>query len=122
MVSPPSDRARAPAVDDAPALLPPLGLFPRLLYVGAVGPGVCRRIGGAAGITAADPINIMGSRVPGRAVYCQVLSSGTHSYDYIPLFVPFFDIPVSLDNFLYGIASIYDRFYLPRLDQLFEED
>jgi hypothetical protein len=31
-------------------------------------------------------------------------------YDYISLFVPFVNIPVSLDNFLQGIASIDDRF------------
>ena len=24
----------------------------------------------------------------------------SHSYDYIPCFLPFFDIPVSLDNFI----------------------
>ena len=44
-----------------------------------------------------------------------------HRDDDIPLFVPFFDIPVSLDYFLQGIASIYDRLYLPCLDKLFEE-
>jgi len=33
-----------------------------------------------------------------------------HSDDYIPLFVSFFDIPVSLDNLFQRIASIYDRF------------
>ena len=45
-----------------------------------------------------------------------------HSDDDISLFVPFFDIPVSLDNLFQRIASIYDRFYLPRLNKLFEEN
>ena len=45
-----------------------------------------------------------------------------HSYDYISLFVPFVDIPVSLDNLFQRIASIYDRFYLSRLNKLFEEN
>ena len=33
-----------------------------------------------------------------------------HSYGDIPLFVPFFDIPVSFDNLFQRIASIYNRF------------
>jgi len=45
-----------------------------------------------------------------------------HSYDYISLFVPFFDIPVRLGHLFQRIASIYGRFYLPRLNKLFEED
>ena len=45
-----------------------------------------------------------------------------HSYDYISLFVPFFDIPVSLGNLFQRIASINDRFYLSRLNKLFEEN
>ncbi len=45
-----------------------------------------------------------------------------HSYDYMSLFVSFFNIPVSLDNLFQRIASIYDRFYLSRLNKLFEED
>jgi hypothetical protein len=45
-----------------------------------------------------------------------------HSDDYISLFAPFLDIPVSLGNLFQGIASIYDRFYLPRLNKLFEEN
>ena len=45
-----------------------------------------------------------------------------HSDDDISLFVPFFDIPVSLDNLFQRIASIDDRFYLSRLNKLFEED
>ncbi len=45
-----------------------------------------------------------------------------HSDDYISLFVSFFDIPVSLGSLFQRIASIYDRFYLPRLNQLCEED
>ena len=44
-----------------------------------------------------------------------------HSYDDISLFVSFFDIPVSLGNLFQRIASIYDRFYLPRLNKLYEE-
>ena len=43
-----------------------------------------------------------------------------HSYDYISLFVPFFDIPVSLDSLFQRIASIHDRFYLSHLNKLFE--
>ena len=45
-----------------------------------------------------------------------------HSNDYIPFFVPFFDIPVSLDNLLQRIASINDRFKFSCLDKLFEGD
>ena len=33
-----------------------------------------------------------------------------HSYDYISLFVPFFDIPVSLGSLFQWIVSINDRF------------
>ncbi len=42
--------------------------------------------------------------------------------DYIPLLLSRFDIPVSLGCLLQRIASIDDRFDLPRLDQLFEEN
>ena len=45
-----------------------------------------------------------------------------HSNDYISLFVSCFDIPVSLGNLFQRIASIDDRFYLSRLNQLFEEN
>jgi len=45
-----------------------------------------------------------------------------HSYDYISLFVSCFDIPVGLGNLFQRIASIYDRFYLSRLNKLFDED
>jgi hypothetical protein len=45
-----------------------------------------------------------------------------HSYDYISLFVSFVNIPVSLDNFFQGIASIYDRFYLSRLNKLLQNN
>ena len=45
-----------------------------------------------------------------------------HSDDDISLFVPFFDIPVRLGHLFQRIASINDRFYLPRLNQLFEEE
>ncbi len=45
-----------------------------------------------------------------------------HSYDYISLFVSFVDIPVSLGSLFQRIASIYDRFYLSRLNNLFEEN
>jgi len=47
-----------------------------------------------------------------------------YSYYNISLFVPFFDIPVSLGNLPPRIASINDRFYLSRLnklDNLFDE-
>jgi hypothetical protein len=45
-----------------------------------------------------------------------------HSDDYISLFAPCFDIPVCLGNLFQRIASIYDRFYLSRLNKLFDED
>jgi hypothetical protein len=45
-----------------------------------------------------------------------------HSYDYISLFVPFVHVSVSLDNLFQWKASINDRFYLPRLNEFFEED
>ncbi len=45
-----------------------------------------------------------------------------HSYDYISLFAPCFDMPVSLGSLFQRIASIYDRFYLPRLTKLSEEN
>jgi len=44
------------------------------------------------------------------------------SYDYISLFVPFFNITMSLGSLFQGIASIYDRFNLPCLNKLFEEN
>ena len=44
-----------------------------------------------------------------------------HSYDDIPLFVPFVYIPMSLDNLLQRIASIYDGFKFAGLSQLCEE-
>ena len=45
-----------------------------------------------------------------------------HSYDYIPLFVSCFDIPVSLGSLFQLVTSIYNRFYLPRLNKLFEKE
>ncbi len=45
-----------------------------------------------------------------------------HSYDYIPLFMPFFNITESLGSQFQRIAPIYDWLYLPRLKKLFEED
>ena len=45
-----------------------------------------------------------------------------HSYDYISLFVSFFDIAVRLGSLFQRIASIYDRLYLSRLSKLFEEN
>ncbi len=44
------------------------------------------------------------------------------SDDYISIFVSFVDIPVSLGNLFQRIASINDRFYLSRLNKLFEEN
>ena len=41
---------------------------------------------------------------------------------HISLFVPFLDIPVSLGNLFQRIASIDDRFYLSRLNKLFDEN
>ena len=43
-----------------------------------------------------------------------------HSYDHIPLFVPCFDVPVSLGSLFQRIASVYNRLYLSRLNELFE--
>jgi len=71
------------------------------------------------------PYSLAAMKRSGIAVNCSALSGFVimfHSYDYIPLFVPFFDISVSLDNLFQRIASIYDRFYLPRLNKLFEEN
>jgi hypothetical protein len=45
-----------------------------------------------------------------------------HSYDNIALFVPLFNIPVSLDNLFQRIAQVNDRSYFPRFDQLFQEN
>ena len=45
-----------------------------------------------------------------------------HGDDNIPLFVPFFNIPMSLSYLFQRIASVDDRFYLPRLNQRGEED
>ena len=59
------------------------------------------------------------------AVECSALlrfAIMSHSDDYISLFVPFIDIPVSLGSLLQRIASIYNRFYLPRLNKLFKEN
>ncbi len=44
------------------------------------------------------------------------------SYDHISRFLPFFTIAMSLGHLFHRIASIYDRFYLPRLNKLFEEN
>ena len=45
-----------------------------------------------------------------------------HGYDYVSLFLPCFDIPVSLGNLFQRVASIDDRFYLARLQHIFEEN
>ena len=44
------------------------------------------------------------------------------SYNYISRFLPFFNIAMSLGSLFQRIASINDRFYLPRLNKLFEEN
>jgi hypothetical protein len=44
-----------------------------------------------------------------------------HRDDDVALFVSGVDIPVSLGNVFQRIASINDRFYLSRLNQLFED-
>jgi hypothetical protein len=59
----------------------------------------------------------------GMAVGCSALSGFVimfHSYDYISLFVPFVNISMSLGSLFQRIASIFDRFYLSRLNKLFE--
>ena len=45
-----------------------------------------------------------------------------HSYDDTSPFLSCFDIPMSLGSLIQRIASIYDRFYLSRLNKLFEEE
>jgi len=45
----------------------------------------------------------------------------SHGYDYISRFLPFFDIPVSLDNLLERIASVNDRSILSSLDERFKK-
>jgi len=45
-----------------------------------------------------------------------------HSDDYNSLFVPFFDIPVSLSYLFQRIAPVYDRFDLSHLNQLFDRN
>jgi hypothetical protein len=44
-----------------------------------------------------------------------------HRYDDIALFVSFVEVPVSVDDLLHWIASVYDRFDFARLDEPFEE-
>ena len=45
-----------------------------------------------------------------------------YSYNYVPLFVPCFDIPVSLNNLFQRIASVYNRFQLSRFNKLLKEN
>jgi len=45
-----------------------------------------------------------------------------HGYDDIALFVSLINIPVGLSNLCPWIASINNRFHLPRLYELFEKD
>ena len=45
-----------------------------------------------------------------------------HSDDYISFFVSCFDIPVRLGSLFQRKSSIYDCFYLPRLNKLFDEN
>ena len=45
-----------------------------------------------------------------------------HGYDDIPLFMSFFNIPVSLDDLVQRIAPVDDRFDLSCLKQFFKED
>jgi hypothetical protein len=45
-----------------------------------------------------------------------------HSYDYVSLLAPRFDIPVSLGDLLQRVPSIYDRSYLSRLNKPSEEN
>lgn len=42
------------------------------------------------------------------------------SYDYISLFMSFFDISVSLSSLFQRKAFVYECFYLPRLNKLFD--
>ena len=46
----------------------------------------------------------------------------SHSYYYIPLFVPFIHISVSLDDLFQRIASVYDRSKMALFDYLFHSD
>ena len=45
-----------------------------------------------------------------------------HSYDYMSLLMPCFDIPVSLGDLFRRIVSIYDPSYIAGLNKLFEEE
>jgi len=45
-----------------------------------------------------------------------------HYDDNIALFVSFFNVSMCLDYLLERIAPVDDCFYLPYLDQFFEED
>ena len=56
------------------------------------------------------------------AALCQVLLSCSTVMITFPFLCPVIDIPVSLDNLFQRIASVYDRFYLSRLNKLFEEN
>ena len=42
--------------------------------------------------------------------------------DHASLFVPLVDIAVGIDHLLQGIRPVDDRFQLPRLDKLFDEN
>ena len=45
-----------------------------------------------------------------------------HRNGHISLFMPLLDIAVRLDDMLQRINPVYDRFYLSRLDQFFEQE
>ena len=62
-----------------------------------------------------------GARVLRKAKW-DVRSMLCHRDDDIALFVSCVDVPVSLGNVFQRIASIDDRLYLPRLNQLCEEN
>jgi hypothetical protein len=46
----------------------------------------------------------------------------SHSYYYIPFFVPFIHISVSLDDLFQRIAAIYDRSKMALFNYLFHSD
>ena len=45
-----------------------------------------------------------------------------HNYDYMSLFLSCFNVRVCLISLFQWISSIYDRFHLPSLNKLSEED
>ncbi len=45
----------------------------------------------------------------------------SHSYNYVSRFLPFFNIPIRLDNLFQRIFSVYHRFEFPFLNESFDK-